>query len=75
MKDKEICLVAAKQEGKALQHVPKEVMDREICLEAVKQTGIALQYVPENIMDKEICLVAVKQTWGGNRICSGQTRG
>ena len=58
--DKEICIEAVKQNGRALQYVPKSIIDKEICIEAVKQHWQALQYVPENIMDKEICLEAVK---------------
>ena len=59
--DKEVCLAAVKQAGKALRYVPYDMIDKEICLAAVKQNGLALECVPYNMIDKEICLAAVKQ--------------
>ena len=54
---KEICLIAVKKYGLALQFV--NVKTKEICLIAVQQNGLALQFV--NVKTKEICLAAVQQ--------------
>lgn len=53
----EICLIAVKQDGRALQYVKNQTVD--ICIAAVKQNGLALKFV--NNQNYEICVEAVKQ--------------
>ena len=53
----EICLLAVKQNGMALQFVKNQT--NEICLSAVQQNGMALQFVKNQT--NEICLSAVQQ--------------
>lgn len=53
----EICLIAVKQDGLALEYVKEQT--EEICLEAVRQNGCALPYVKKQT--KDICLEAVRQ--------------
>jgi len=53
----EMCLLAVKQNGMALQFVKNQT--NEICLLAVKQNGMALQFVKNQT--NEICLSAVQQ--------------
>ena len=56
----ELCLVAVKQEGLALEYVPINLKTAELCHEAVNQQyGMALRYVPENLKTVELCLKAV----------------
>jgi len=62
-----LCLIAVRQDGRALQYVPQEpknLRDRDMCLTAVQQNGRALQYVPQepkNLRDRDMCLTAVQQ--------------
>lgn len=53
----EMCMIAVKQEGYALQNVINKTP--EIILEAIKQNGLALQFV-ENPSD-ELCKLAMEQ--------------
>jgi len=53
----EMCLLAVKQNGMALQFVKNQT--EQICLLAVKQNGMALQFVKNQT--NEICLSAVQQ--------------
>ena len=57
----EMCLLAVKNEGRALCYVPEEMKTPELCMEAVKNYGEALGYVPEKMKTLEICLEAVKK--------------
>ena len=65
----DICLVALKQNGHALQFVKEQTPD--ICLAAVKQNGHALQFVKEQTPD--ICLAAVKQNGHALQFVKEQT--
>ena len=57
----EICLIAVKKNGRALEYVPKKLRSSKICLAAVKQNGWSLEFVPKKLCNREICLAAVKQ--------------
>jgi len=51
----EICLAAVKQDGYAIQYVPKILLQvYDICLAAVKQNSGALRYVPTEHMQQQI---------------------
>ena len=58
--DREIVLVAVKQNGWALRYVAEELKsDKEVALAAVKQKPNALQFVPEHLkLDRETQSVA-----------------
>lgn len=59
-KTPERCCVAVKQNGLALQVIPKAMHTVDMCLEAVKQNGYAIKYVSSKVLTYEICLEAVK---------------
>jgi hypothetical protein len=71
-KTAELCLEAARQDGRSLEFVPEALKTNgqaafELCLTAVKQNGWALQFVPEDVRTNgpgafELCLEAVKQS-------------
>ena len=50
-----------KQDGHALEYVPKNKITEEIIIEAMKQKGYVLRLVPESKMTEEIIIEAVKQ--------------
>lgn len=56
-----IGMVAIKQNGAALQHVPDEMKTEEMCMTAVQQTGGALKYVPKKMKNEKMCMTAVQQ--------------
>lgn len=51
-RDRNICLVAAQQDGRNIFHVPKELLDREICLASLSLASFR--------SDPEICLFILK---------------
>lgn len=55
-------LAAVRQNGLALEHVPKELLTPEMCLEAVRQNGNAIFHVPTRLLSPRLCLEAVRQT-------------
>ena len=59
---KEMCLVAIKMNGRALEFVPDEYLTEELCIQAVSLNGLALEFVPDSYMSKEICKNAVQNT-------------
>ena len=65
----EMCLLAVKQNGMALQFVKNQT--EQICLLAVKQNGMALQFVKNQT--NEICLLAVKQNGMALQFVKNQT--
>ena len=55
----EVCMVAVKQNGEMLYHVPQKLKSTEMCEAAVQQDGSALRYVPETLRTPEMCMSAV----------------
>ncbi|MCL2193676.1 MAG: DUF4116 domain-containing protein [Treponema sp.] len=58
----EEALEAIRQDGCALEHVPKNLKTLRLCLEAVSKESLALEYVPENLRTLSICSIAAKGT-------------
>ena len=67
--DKEFCLAAVQQDGRALQYVKEQTP--EICLAAVQKNGSALEFVKEQT--PEICLAAVQKYGRALRYVKEQT--
>ena len=63
-KTQELCRLAIKNEGRALEYVPEEFKTYELCKIAVTKWGSALEFVPEELKTKELCELAVKH-YGG----------
>lgn len=59
-KTPERCLAAVRQNGLALQLIPKDIHSVALCLEAVKQNASAIKYVSRKIITNDICLEAVR---------------
>lgn len=59
-KTPERCLAAVRQNGLALQLIPKDLHSVALCLEAVKQNASAIKYVSRKIITDDICLEAVR---------------
>jgi hypothetical protein len=57
----DFCLETVKQDGEALEYVPREFYSEALFLEAVRQNGFALAFVPKNLMTRAIIDSAVKQ--------------
>ena len=57
---KELCELAVKQNGQALQLVPEELRIKELCEIAAKQDGLSLYFVPEELKTKKIYELAVQ---------------
>ena len=49
-----LCLAAVKQDGLAIESLPKNRVAPEICLAAVKQNARAIEYVPFSMMTDEM---------------------
>ena len=52
---------ALRQNGRALEYVPKKLRTEEVCKIAVAQDGRALGHVPRELRTDEICEIAVAQ--------------
>ena len=57
----ELCKLAVKQNGIALQYIPLNILTDELCEIAVRQNGYALKYVPKNKKTSELCEIAIRQ--------------
>ena len=57
----ELCMLAVKQNGLALQYIPATIQTKELCEEAVKQNGLALVYVSMGLQSADIRKIAVQQ--------------
>ena len=57
----ELCYLAVKQNGNALEFVKPELMTKELCHLSVQQNGDALEFVKPELMTKEMCKLAVQQ--------------
>jgi len=55
----ELCILAVKQDGRALEYV--EHQTEEICILAVQQDGYALEFVNEEFLTEKICMIAIQQ--------------
>ena len=56
----EMCLLAVRMNGWALELVPEHMKTYEICFVAVCNRGGTLRYVPENKITPQLCLEAVR---------------
>jgi hypothetical protein len=55
-----MCLLAVKQNGRALEFVPAELINVAICRQAIKQNGQAIEFVPSVLRTTDICMKAVQ---------------
>ena len=60
-KDRDLCLMAVKKSGYALEYVPDEIKDEELCYIAVGKDNLALKFVPESLKTKKVCLKALSK--------------
>ena len=60
-KTEELCRLAVKKNGSALQNVPIEFRTPELCRLAVEKDGCALESVPEHMKTPELCRLAVEK--------------
>ena len=65
LRTKELCELAVKQNGRALDYVPARYKTKEFCELAVSHNGYALKYVPNTFFKKykdyNICKLALEQ--------------
>ncbi len=59
-KTAELCGLAVRRDGLALQYVSEEMLTEEIALQAVGQNGQALRFVPEALRTENVCQEALK---------------
>lgn len=57
----ELCMLAVKQNGLALQYIPTIIQTKELCEEAVRQNGLALVHVSMGLQSANIRKIAVEQ--------------
>lgn len=57
----ELFIIAVKNDGNALEHIPFDKQDFTICFCAVNKFGRSLRYVKPELKTKEICLAAARQ--------------
>ena len=74
LRTEEICKLAVKQNGRALDYVPYELRTKELYELAVQENGLNLFYVPENYKTKELCEIAVKNNGEALRYIPKQLR-
>jgi hypothetical protein len=60
-KDKEVCILAVRQNGDAIRFVSAEIIDKTIALLAVNDSGILLEFVPNRLKNEEIIIMALLQ--------------
>ena len=75
--DRELCMAAVTQDGKALQWASEEMKgDRELCTAAVAQNRRALEFASEEMKgDRELCTAAVAQDGRALQYCSEEMKG
>jgi hypothetical protein len=59
-----VLILALRQSGLALEHVPEKLRTDEICSIAVAQNGLALEFVPWDQRTEDMCRIAVAQNGG-----------
>lgn len=57
----DICQLAVKQNGLALEHIPVRCHQESLYQLAIQQNGLALQYVPLHLRTPELCDLAFEQ--------------
>jgi hypothetical protein len=57
----DICKLAVKKNGLALQFIPEHLIIEELCELAIQQNGWSLKWVPYELRTKDFCEMAVKQ--------------
>ena len=57
----QICEIACRQDGYALQFVPEKLHTKELYEMACERNGWALQYVPKEFRTEKLCEIACKQ--------------
>lgn len=56
--DYNMCLMAVRKYGFAIEFVPKEILDVRLIVYALKRDGVVLDLVPMYLRTKQICIVA-----------------
>ena len=70
----ELCELAVKQNGLALEYVPENIINKELCEIAVQKDGRSLEFIPEKLRTPELCELAVKQDGSSLRFIQQKQR-
>ena len=65
LRTQELCEIAVKDKGYALEHVPEELKTLEMCEYAVSRDGYNLEFVPNEFRTFQICDVALQYVFKG----------
>ena len=65
LRTQELCEIAVKDKGYALEHVPEELKTLEMCEYAVSRDGYNLEFVPNEFRTFQICDVALQNEFKG----------
>jgi hypothetical protein len=65
LRTESLCFSALLNCGRALEHVPKEMISVEFCHAAILQDSSALEFVPNELLTEEMCILAIRR--GANK--------